>query len=229
VATSGSFNGNSFTIGGESPNYIWTQWQLASQNTGGNYSTINWQTFFHFTDADAQLNVGSTGSNVGTLWSNGGEVHAYTGDFVTRDIELASGTFNIGHNSDGTQTLDLNNSIAIYQTGTSAGSGSWGLPTIPRYANITSFTAGPASDTAFTLYADTDAAANISFSIDGGASYSGGGSGTSASQAFTGLASNTTYSCYVQSQSQSSGLVTYAGPINVSTAQQNNFFGRRVL
>lgn len=226
---SGSFNGNSFTIGGESGNYIWTQWQLAGQSVGGNYSTINWQTYFHFHAADAQLNAGSTNSNVGTLWNNGGEVHAYGGDFVTRDLELASGSFNIGADGSGNTTLDLSSSIVIYQTGTSAGSGSWSLPQIPRYAEVTSFTASTPTDQEFTLYADTDANANISFSIDGGTTYSGGGGGTSASQTFSNLISGHTYVCYVQSQSQASGLLAYSGPIDLTTLAQNNFFGRRVL
>jgi len=229
MATSGSFNGNSVVIDSPYYGYIWTQWQLASQNVGGNYSTINWQTYFHFYDCDAQLNAGSTNSNVGTLWNNGGLVHAYSGDFATRDIELASGSFNIGADGSGNTTLDLSSAISVYESGESSGSGSWGLPTIPRYADITSFSASTPTDTAFTLYADTDANANISFSINGGASYSGGGTGTSASQEFTSLESATTYTCYVQSQSTSSGLVTYAGPIYVTTQGQNNVFGRRVL
>jgi hypothetical protein len=230
MATSGSYNANSFSIGGQSPNYIWVQWQLASQNVGGNYSTINWQTFFHFTDSDAQLNAGSTSSNVGALWSNGGLVHSYTGDFATRDIELASGSFTIPADGSGNSVLQLSVSIAIYQTGTSAGtSGTWSLPQIPRYADITSFTASAPTDQEFTLYASTDANSNISFSIDGGASYSGGGSGTSASQLFQNLISGHTYVCYIQSQDQASGLLSYAGPLNITTLVQNNFFGRRVL
>lgn len=229
MANSGSFNGNSFSIGGQSPCYIWTQWQLASQNVGGNYSTINWQTYFHFTNSDAQLDAGSTGSNVGTLWNNPGRVHNYTGTFVTRDILLASGTFNIGHDGAGNANLSLNSSIAIYQTGTSAGSGSWSLPQIPRYANITNFSASNPTDSGFTLFANTDVPANISFSIDGGATYSGGGSGTGASQAFANLKSGQTYVCYVQAQSQASGLLSYAGPIDLTTLLQNRFFGRRVL
>lgn len=229
MATSGSFNGNEVVISSPYYGYIWTQWQLASQNDAGNYSTINWQTYFHFYGCDAQLNAGSTGSNVGTLWSNGGLVHSYGGDFTTRDILLASGSFNIGADGSGNTTLDLNSAISVYESGESSGSGSWGLPTIPRYADVTAFYAGSATDTEFTLYADTNANANISFSINGGGSYTGGGSGTSASQEFTGLASGTTYTCYVQSQDQSSGLLAYGGPIYVTTAVQNNFFGRRVL
>jgi hypothetical protein len=229
MSNSGSFNGNSFSIGGESPNYIWTQWQLARQNVGGNYSTINWQTYFHFTDSDAQLNAGSTNSNVGTLWNNGGLVHSYSGNFSTRDILLSSGSFTIGADGSGNTTLSLSSSIVIYQTGTSSGGGSWGLPTIPRYADITSFSASTPTDQSFELFASTDANANISFSIDGGATYSGGGSGTSASQTFSGLLSGHTYVCYVQSQSQASGLLSYAGPINLTTLAQNQFFGRRVL
>lgn len=230
MATSGSFSGNSYSIGGESPNYIWTQWQLASQNVGGNYSTINWQTYFHFTDSDAQLNAGSTNSNVGALWSNGGVVHSYSGNFSTRDILLASGSFNIGADGSGNSVLQLANSIVIYQTGTSSATSQvWSLPQIPRYADITSFTNSAPTDEAFTLYASTDANANISFSIDGGASYSGGGGGTSAQQTFFDLESGHTYVCYVQSQSQASGLVTYAGPLYITTLGSNNFFGRRVL
>lgn len=126
MATSGSFNGNEVVISSPYYGYIWTQWQLASQNDAGNYSTINWQTYFHFYGCDAQLNAGSTGSNVGTLWSNGGLVHSYGGDFTTRDILLASGSFNIGADGSGNTTLDLNSAISVYESGESSGSGSWG-------------------------------------------------------------------------------------------------------
>jgi hypothetical protein len=131
MATSGSFSGNTFTIGNQPNNYIFTNWQLASQNTSGNYSTINWQTYFHFNGADADLNNGNTNSNVGMLWQNTGLVHAFTHTFTVRDITLASGTFTIGHDANGNQNLSLSNSIDIYQIGTSSGSGSWALPRIP--------------------------------------------------------------------------------------------------
>jgi len=131
MATSGSFSGSAFTIGGQSNNYIFTNWQLAGQDTNGNYSTINWQTYFHFNGADAQLDNGYTNSNVGMLWQNTGRVHNYTGTFTVRDISLASGTFTIGHDANGNQNLSLSDAIDIYGTGTSSGSGSWALPRIP--------------------------------------------------------------------------------------------------
>jgi len=140
MATSGSFSGSAFTIGGQSNNYIFTNWQLASQNTSGNYSTINWQTYFHFNGADAQLNNGYTNSNAGMLWQNTGLVHNYAGVYTVRDIALASGTFTIGHDANGNQTLSLSDSIDIYQTGTSSGSGSWALPRIPLAPGLLNMT-----------------------------------------------------------------------------------------
>lgn len=227
---SGTVYGNNVIV--SSPYYarVRVEWQLASQNVGGNYSTINWQSYTDFIGCDAQLDNGSTGSNnVGTLWANGGRVYNYSGNFSNHTVSMASGSFNVGHDGAGNCNLEMHGSIAVYQSGTSSGSGTFALPQIPRYPNITSFTNSSPTDQAFTLFANTDVNCNISFSIDGGATYSGGGSGTSASQLFQHLISNHTYSCYVAAQSQISGLYSYAGPINLTTLVQNNFFGRRVL
>lgn len=224
MATSGTFSGNAVTIGGNPGNYYFTNWQLASQNTAGNYSTINWQTYFHYNASDAQLDNGNTSSNAGTLWSNGGRVHNYAGTFTTRDLLLASGTFTIGHNSDGTQSLSMSGAVTVYTLGASSGSGGWSLPTIPRYSNVTSFTVTSITDESFTLNATCDlSASTINFSIDGGATYSGGGSGTSASQVFHNLASNHTYTCYAHTVNASSGLTAYSGAITPVTLSQGNF------
>ena len=230
MATSGSFGGNAVTIGSKGGNYYFTNWQLAGQDTGGNYSTINWQTYMHYNQADAQLDNGNTGSNVGTLWSNGGRVYNYAGNFTTRDMGLASGTFTIGHNSDGTQSLSMSGSVAVYQVGTSSGSGAWSLPTIPRYAAI---------DGGINFNYVTDEWINFSWHADStcdyatwwSATYDGGGHHDFATggQGWWGidlhnLASQHTYDFSVGVRRADSGLWTTLGPSYATTVSQNNFF-----
>lgn len=134
MATSGTMNGNGLTVGGQGNQHFFINWQLAGQNIGGNYSTINWQAYMHFQGADAQLDNGVANLGGATRWANGGRVYNYAGNFSTRDLLLASGSFNIGHNSDGNQTLGVDGGVTVYQTGRTQGSAAWGLPTIPRHA-----------------------------------------------------------------------------------------------
>jgi len=136
MATSGSFNGNSVTYGC----YMFINWQLASQEIDNNRSLINWQAYFHFQGSDTQLDNGAVWSNVGTHWSNGGRVYNYAGNFSTRNLGLASGSFWINHNSVGNADLQFGLGITTqFSPARSEGtSGVWSLPTIPRQANFTS-------------------------------------------------------------------------------------------
>lgn len=137
MANSGTMQGNSVTITSGHTAYYFINWQLASQNIAGNYSTINWQAYVHYNGADAQLDNGIANLGGATRWANGGRVYNYSGNFSTRDQLVASGTFNIGHNSDGNQTLGVDGGITVYQSGRTQGAASWGLPTIPRHATMT--------------------------------------------------------------------------------------------
>lgn len=218
MATSGQLVGSNVLISGHGPNYFFVNWQLASQNAGSNFSTINWQAYFHFTGDDAELDAGQVNSNVGLLYNNGGRVYNYAGNFTTRDLLIASGTFNIGHNNDGTQSLSLSDSMAVFQSGTSSGSASWALPTIDRTPAITSFFADNITPNGFTLHATTDrSCSSIAFSDDNGSSYTGGGSGTSGSLVLTGLKANTVYNCYVYGIDSQSGIQTFSGLLQVTT------------
>ena len=218
MANSGSFAGNAVTIynGG---NYYFTNWQLAAQNIGGNYSTINWQSYFHFNGNDAQLDNGRTDSNVGNLWYNGGRVYNYAGNNSTRDLGLASSSFTIGHNADGTQSLSMSGGIDAYQSGRSSGSGAWALPTIPRYANINSWNLNTITDTSINVTVYTDKTCDaIDYSINGSGwirGYNGGFTG--ASFTIGGLQPGTTYSIKVRVHAADSGLWTESGLQSATT------------
>lgn len=172
MATSGRMQGNSVTIGGQTNNYYFIDWQLASQNIAGNYSTINWQAYMHYTSADAQLDNGSAVLAGATRWSNGGRVYNYAANFTTRDMFITSGSFTIGHDASGNYTMGVSGSITVYGPGTSSGSASWSLPTIPRYAAYLSNTpyAQNITGVGFDVAVQSDVTCdNLATSLDGGA------------------------------------------------------------
>lgn len=133
--------GNHISINGRGGQYFFIDWQLAGQDVTNNYSAINWQAYFHYTLADAQLDNGIAGLS-GTRWNNGGRVKNYESRFVTRDVILASGSFNIGHNADGTQGISVSGGVDVYKSGRSAGSQWFSLPTIPRNSQVTTNDSG---------------------------------------------------------------------------------------
>ena len=136
MATSGRATGNSVSIGGNGGNYIFTDWQLAGQSVAGNYSNINWQTYMHYNSADAQLDNGYTDC-ASRVWTNGGRVYNFAGNYTTRDMGLASGSITVYHDSAGNYTLGVNNGVQPYGSSYTGSSGSaWALPTIPRYTSV---------------------------------------------------------------------------------------------
>lgn len=230
MATSGQVQGNHQTIGGRGSNFWFTNWQLAGQNINGNYSAINWQTYYHYNGADAQLDNGRTDTTVGNVWYNGGRVHNYGGQFVVRDLGLASGSFNVGHDGAGNQTLSISGGIDVYQTGRSQGGGSWGLPTIPRYANIDGFNIDWVTDAAlrFAWHADRgcDYVSWWSGAYDGGGHhdiYVGNSQGWFVIELYN-LRSQKTYDVRVAIRNAASGLWTESGTAYPTTLDQNRFF-----
>lgn len=218
MASSGSFSGNSVTISGGG-HYYFTNWQVAGQDINGNYSTINWQSYFHFQGNDAQLDNGRTDSNVGNLWYNGGRVYNYAGNFSVRNLGLASSAFNIGHNADGNQTLSMSGGIDVYQSGRSQGSGAWGLPTIPRYANITGWNLNTVTEKSIRVTVSTDRTTSaIDYSINGSGWIRGyDGNFTTASFTIAGLQPATQYSIKVRVYNPASGLWTETGLQSATT------------
>lgn len=229
MATSGTVLGNNVIVSGAQYARVRVEWQLAGQNVGGNYSTINWQGYVDFVGCDAQLDNGHVRSSVGDLYNNGGRVYNYAGNFSNHTVGMGSGSFNIGHDGAGNQNLYMQGDVAVFGSGTSNGNNTWALPNIARYSNITSFTVTGTTDEGFTLNATCDLSASaINFSIDNGVGYGGGGSGTSASQTYHNLVSGRTYSCYAHTINAASGLHAFSGNLTPTTLKQNPVFSFRV-
>ena len=124
MASSGSFN-----TSGYSGRYLTFAWSVKSQDVANNRTTINWSL------------KGAGGSTTNWFMSgnfkvliNGQQVY-----FSSNRIQLyngttvASGTFTINHNNDGTASFGAYAEAGIYYVAVNcSGSGSWSLPTIPR-------------------------------------------------------------------------------------------------
>jgi len=131
--------------------YFYFQWQLASQNIAGNYSTINWQ-----------WGVSKSGSATATWYSNaiksvdgyinGGQAiggNTWSNITVGGDVQLLSGSWDIGHNTDGTKNFGISSTGWLYSYGNYSNSGSWDLPTIPRHATLTALSMDSGGITAY--------------------------------------------------------------------------------
>lgn len=143
-----TWDGNHVIVSGSQYAKIRYETQLASQNVGGNYSTINYQVYIDFIGCDAQLDGGFAESNAGVLYNNGGRVYNYAGNFSNHTVTMATGSFNIGHDANGNGSYNGDAHIAVYQSGTSSTSGSAGLPRIalaPSISSVISDTIKPTS------------------------------------------------------------------------------------
>ncbi len=124
MASSGSFN-----TSGYSGRYLTFSWNVASQDVANNRTVINWTL------------KGAGGSTTSWIMSgnfkvliNGAQVY-----FSSNRIQLyngttvASGSYTINHNNDGTASFGAYAEAGIYYVAVNcSGSGSWSLPTIPR-------------------------------------------------------------------------------------------------
>lgn len=233
MATSGTLTGNNVIVTGTKYARIRIEWQLASQNTGGNYSTINWQAYVDFVGCDAQLDNGYVGWNGGGLYDNGGRVYNYAGNFSNHTVGMGSGSFNVGHDGVGNASFSMNGDVAVFSSGTSSTSGSWSLPQIPRYAVIDGFNIDSITDEkiVFSWHADRncDYISWWSGEIDGNAHHdiatSGQGWWTITQ---SNLISEKTYSIRVAVRNAASGLWTESSTQFPTTLKQANFFAMRI-
>jgi len=133
------------TVGGDGE-FSYLDWQVVSQDVALNRSTIAWQAGWLFNtnscrglrNAQAIIN----GSTVYSDFAAGDHVHAYNPSHDHRpgtgNLQVASGTIQIAHNSDGTQTISTSITMTGFSGQVSAGSASESLPTIPRFSTAPS-------------------------------------------------------------------------------------------
>ena len=129
MASSGSFN-----TSGYQGRYLTFNWSVASQDIANNQTTINWNlkgaggaTNTYYMSGSFTVVINGT-----TVYSSATRIQLFNGTTV------ASGSFVIPHNADGTKSFSASAEAGIYTKAVNcSGSGSWDLPQIPRQATAT--------------------------------------------------------------------------------------------
>nr|DAU32002.1 MAG TPA: baseplate protein [Caudoviricetes sp.] len=122
MASNGSFNTNSYD-----GRHVQFSWNVASQSVANNNTTINWS-ISAVGGSSSWYRSNPTGVyiNGNCVYYNGTRVQQYKGT-------IASGSYTIGHNSEGNASFSASVSSAIYSASVNCnGSGSWSLPQIAR-------------------------------------------------------------------------------------------------
>lgn len=122
MASNGSFNTNSYD-----GRHVQFSWNVASQSVANNNTTINWSiSAVGGSSSWYRSNPTSVYINGNFVYYNGTRVQQYKGT-------IASGSYTIGHNSEGNASFSASVSSAIYSASVNCnGSGSWSLPQIAR-------------------------------------------------------------------------------------------------
>jgi hypothetical protein len=116
--------------------YFYFQWQLVFQDTPSNYSHINWQWGLNTSNSAFW---GSNAVKSVSGYINGGlafGANTWSGISGNGDHQLLSGSWDIGHNSDGTKNFGMSSTGFLISNGNFSNSGSWDLPNIPRAATL---------------------------------------------------------------------------------------------
>lgn len=130
MASSGSFNTSAYSV-----RYLTFNWSVASQDIGSNSTVINYSlkgaggsTTSWYVSGNFKLVINGT-----TVYSSSTRINLYNG------TTICSGQFTINHNNDGSKSFSASAEAGIYTVAVNcSGSGSWDLPRIARYSNISS-------------------------------------------------------------------------------------------
>lgn len=108
-----------------------------TQNVANNTSTINW-TLYSEGGSAKYYTVGPT-----TVTINGTQVYykaraSYSTQSFPASTGSVSGSTTVSHNNDGSKSISVSLTTAIYTSSTSTSSGTWTLDSIPRASSISS-------------------------------------------------------------------------------------------
>ncbi len=191
---------NHFSDSSVNETYMRFEWS-GSQSKSGNYTTISWSikacrpttsnyVYFHNINWDIGGNTGSKGS---TSYSNG--------------ETIASDSFTVYHNPAGQASFSFSMAANVFYSGGGYiyASDSWTLDTIPRYANITSFSVSKRDLTSVKFNWTADASCDYAwYSTNNGASWNA----LPNSNIVSGLSYNTGYNFKLRVRRTDSQLTT---------------------
>jgi len=191
-------------------------WSQTSQSVQNNTTTISWTLkgsgsdtqYYWVTCRKIKVTINGT-----QAWYNAGEID------VNNGMTVASGSFTIPHNNDGTKTFTISVEAAIYEVAVnSTGSGSWTLTPIARYATVTQALSSK-TETTITMSWTSDSTVDyIWYQVNSGSwvgiDVADGKSGT---YTISGRSAGTAYSIKTRVRRKDSQLTTDSSALSVTT------------
>lgn len=202
--SSGSFN----TTSAEG-RYLTFNWSVDNTNIASNYKEIYW----------SLVGAGVGGYVIGGNFKVVIDGETVYNDSTRREIwvstVIASGKKKIYHTNNGTRTFSASVEAGIYEVAVNCtGSGSWELPTIPRYAKITSFSVAQRDEASvlynFTVDSECDYAW---YSTNNGVTWNA----LPNTNIVSGLSANTSYNFKLRLRRKDSQLTTDSSTYSQST------------
>jgi hypothetical protein len=202
--SSGSFN----TTSAEG-RYLTFNWSVDNTNIASNYKEIYW----------SLVGAGASGFVIcgnfkvvidgEVVYSNSTRREVWVGTVI------ASGYKKIYHSSNGTRSFGASAEAGIYDVAVNcSGSGSWELPTIPRTANITSFSVSQRDETSVLYNFTVDSTCDYAwYSVDDGNTWAA----LPNSNIVSGLTANTSYKFKLRVRKKDSQLTTDSSTYTQST------------
>ena len=190
----------------------------ASQSVANNESTVNYS--FDLID-DANWFWELWGNSITySISANGSVIKSGSiPDHTTKNQNIASGSFTVSHNTNGTKSFSFSFSVTdgagqYYTSGNASASGSMTLTTIPRYANITGFSVTALDETSVQYNWSADATCDYAWcSTDNGSSWSG----LPSNNVISGLSAGTSYNFKLRVRRTDSQLTTDSSAYAQST------------
>ena len=189
--------------------YLTFNWSVDNTNIASNYKEIYW----------SLVGAGVGGFVIGgnfkvvidgeTVYNNSTRREIWVGTVI------ASGYKKIYHNNNGTRSFSASVEAGIYEVAVNCrGSGTWELPTISRYAKITSFTVSQRDETSVLYNFAVDSECDYAwYSIDNGATWKG----LPNTNIVSGLSANTSYQFKLRLRRKDSQLTTDSSTYTQST------------
>lgn len=195
----------------------------ASTSTPNNTSSINYS--FDLID-DANWFWEQWGSSITySISANGSVIKSGSiPNHTTKNQTIASGSFTVPHNADGTKTISYSFTVTdgagqSYTSGNASASGTMALTKIPRYATVTQTLSNKTETTINVNWSSDSTIDYIWVSIDNGSTWKGYDvtDGKSGTYSLSSLSANTTYKIKTRVRRKDSQLTTDSSALSVTT------------
>ena len=202
--SSGSFN----TTSAEG-RYLTFNWSVDNTNIRENYKEIYWSLVGAGDSGYVTCGNFKVVIDGETVYSSSSRVNVYVGTVI------ASGKKKIYHSNNGTRSFSASAEAGIYAVAVNcSGSGTWELPAIPRYANITSFSVSQRDETSVSFSFTVDSNCDYAwYSTDNGANWKA----LPNTNIVSGLSANTSYQFKLRVRRTDSQLTTDSSAYSQTT------------